>query len=173
MALILGLDPGLRHTGWGLVEAEGNQLRYIACGTVHTDAASDLASRLGGLYRGLMEVIDGHLPAEAAVEETVVNRNPLSSLKLGHARGVVLLAAGHAGLAVNEYAAKQVKRAVTGTGNAAKEQVAVMVRFLLPGCGEVVADAADALAVAICHAHFRVGRAQIAAQLARDAERRL
>ena len=134
--------------------------------------ATDLASRLGALYRGLGQVIEGHLPGEAAVEETVVNRNPLSSLKLGHARGVVLLVAVHAGLGVHEYAAKQVKRAVTGTGNAAKEQVAMMVRFLLPGSGEVVADAADALAVAICHAHFRTGRAQIAAQLQRDAASR-
>jgi crossover junction endodeoxyribonuclease RuvC len=166
--LILGLDPGLRHTGWGLVEAKGNQLRFVASGAVHTDAALDLASRLGALYRGLGQVIEGHLPGEAAVEETVVNRNPLSSLKLGHARGVVLLVAVHAGLGVHEYAAKQVKRAVTGTGNAAKEQVAMMVRFLLPGSGEVVTDAADALAVAICHAHFRTGRAPIAAQLQRD-----
>ena len=169
--LILGLDPGLRHTGWGLVEATGNHLGFVACGAIHTDAADDLAGRLGGLYRGLTQVIEGHLPREAAVEETVVNRNPLSSLKLGHARGVVLLAATHAGLGVHEYAAKQVKRAVTGTGNAAKEQVAMMVRFLLPGSGEVVADAADALAVAICHAHFRAGRAQIVAQLQHDAMR--
>jgi crossover junction endodeoxyribonuclease RuvC len=170
--LILGLDPGLRHTGWGLVEAQGNRLRFVACGTVHTDGDADLASRLGGLYNGLTGVIAGHAPREAAVEETVVNRNPLSSLKLGHARGVVLLAAAHAGLVVHEYAAKQVKRAVTGTGGAAKEQVAMMVRFLLPGCGEVGADASDALAVAICHAHFRAGRAHITAQLARDAETR-
>lgn len=169
--LILGLDPGLRHTGWGLVEARGHQLRFLACGTVHTDAAADLATRLGGLYHGLAAVIAGHLPGEAAVEETVVNRNPLSSLKLGHARGVVLLAASHAGLGVHEYAATQVKRAVTGTGAAAKEQVATMVRVLLPGCGEVGADAADALAVAICHAHFRTGRARVAAQLVRDGER--
>ncbi len=165
--LILGLDPGLRHTGWGLVEAEGNRLRFRACGTVHTDGQAELALRLGSLYRGLAGVIESHLPREAAVEETVVNRNPLSSLKLGHARGVVLLAAAHAGLGVHEYASKQVKRAVTGTGGAAKDQVAMMVRFLLPGCGEVGADAADALAVAICHAHFRAGRAKIAAQLAR------
>ena len=169
--LILGLDPGLRHTGWGLLEAEDNRLRFVACGAVHSDAGDDLAKRLGDLYRGLADVIAGHVPREAAVEETVVNRNPLSSLKLGHARGVVLLAATHSGRAVHEYAAKQVKRAVTGTGNAAKEQVQMMVRFLLPGCGAVVADAADALAVAICHAHFRAGRAQIAAQLRRDAER--
>ena len=167
--LILGLDPGLRHTGWGLVEADANRLRFLACGTVHTDSAADLAARLGGLYRGLAGVIETHLPREAAVEETVVNRNPLSSLKLGHARGVVLLAASHAGLEVHEYAAKTVKRAVTGTGGAAKEQVAMMVRFLLPGCGEVGADAADALAVAICHAHFRAGRARITAQVAREA----
>lgn len=169
--LILGLDPGLRHTGWGLLEAEDNRLQFVACGAVHSDAGDDLAKRLGDLYRGLADVIAGHVPREAAVEETVVNRNPLSSLKLGHARGVVLLAATHSGLAVHEYAAKQVKRAVTGTGNAAKEQVQMMVRFLLPGCGAVVADAADALAVAICHAHFRAGRAQIAAQLRRDVER--
>ena len=96
--LILGLDPGLRHTGWGVVEAQDNRLRFVACGAVHSNAADDLATRLGGLYSGLAGVIDGHLPREAAVEETVVNRNPLSSLKLGHARGVVLLAAAHAGL---------------------------------------------------------------------------
>ena len=167
--LILGLDPGLRHTGWGLVRSEGNSLRFPACGTVHTDGEAILAERLGGLYRGLVGVIEAHGPREAAVEETVVNRNPLSSLKLGHARGVVLLAAAHAGLGVHEYAAKQVKRAVTGTGNAAKEQVAMMVRHLLPGCGEVGADAADALAVAICHAHFRLGRARIAAYAVRGA----
>lgn len=169
--LLLGLDPGLRHTGWGLLEARGNQLRFVACGVVHTDGEADLARRLGGLYDGLAAVIAAHRPVEAAVEETVVNRNPLSSLKLGHARGVVLLAATHHGLPVTEYAAKQVKRAVTGTGSAAKEQVATMVRYLLPGCGEVGADAADALAVAICHAHFRAGRARIAARLTREAER--
>jgi crossover junction endodeoxyribonuclease RuvC len=169
--LILGLDPGLRHTGWGLVEADPNCLRFLGCGVVHTDSDAVLAARLGGLYRGLVEVIETYLPGEAAVEETVVNRNPLSSLKLGHARGVVLLAASHAGLGVHEYAAKQVKRAVTGTGGAAKEQVATMVRHLLPGCGDVGADAADALAVAICHAHFRAGRARIAAQLGREAGR--
>jgi crossover junction endodeoxyribonuclease RuvC len=167
--LILGLDPGLRHTGWGLVEADGTRLRFLACGVVHTDGGDELAARLGGLYRGLARVIETHLPREAAVEETVVNRNPLSSLKLGHARGVVLLAAAQAGLGVHEYAAATVKKAVTGTGGAAKAQVATMVRFLLPGCGEVGADAADALAVAVCHAHFRAGRAKIAAQIARNA----
>lgn len=167
---ILGLDPGLQHTGWGLIEARGNALRFIATGVVHTDARQDLAQRLGAIYLGLAAVIAEHGPGEAAVEETVVNRNPLSSLKLGHARGVVLLSASHAGLPVHEYASKQVKRAVTGTGGAAKEQVAMMIRFLLPGCGEVSADAADALAVAVCHAHFRVGRARIAQQIARNAE---
>jgi crossover junction endodeoxyribonuclease RuvC len=166
--LVLGLDPGLRHTGWGLLEVDGTRLRFLACGVVHTDGGAELAARLGGLYRGLARVIETHLPREAAVEETVVNRNPLSSLKLGHARGVVLLAAEHAGLEVHEYAAKTVKRAVTGTGGAAKEQVAMMVRFLLPGCGDMSADASDALAVAVCHAHFRAGRAKIAAQIARN-----
>lgn len=160
---LIGLDPGLRHTGWGVIEAEAHGLRFLACGVVASDDARPLAERLGSLYDGLAEVVARWRPAEAAVEETVVNRNPLSSLKLGHARGVVLLAASHAGLPVAEYAAKQVKRAVTGTGGAHKEQVAVMVRFLLPGCGVMPADAADALAVAICHAHVRASRSRIAA----------
>jgi crossover junction endodeoxyribonuclease RuvC len=159
---LLGLDPGLRHTGWGVVEAKGNELRYLACGVVDGLTEGELARRLGSLYCGLVEVIQAWLPAEAAVEETVVNRNALSSLKLGHARGVVLLAASHAGLPVAEYASRQVKKSVTGTGAAAKEQVAMMVRFLLPGSGEVRADASDALAVAICHAHMRASHARIA-----------
>ena len=160
---LLGLDPGLRHTGWGVIEAHANELRFVACGVVDSGQGDALARRLSSLYDGLAEVIRTWVPREAAVEETVVNRNPLSSLKLGHARGVVLLAASHAGLAVSEYASKRVKQAVTGTGGAAKEQVGVMVRFLLPGCGEMRADAADALAVAICHAHVRASRGRIAA----------
>ena len=160
---LIGLDPGLRHTGWGVIEMRGNELRFVACGVVDSTDRDALASRLGTLYDGLAEIIRCWLPQEAAVEETVVNRNPLSSLKLGHARGVVLLAATHAGLPVQEYASKQVKRAVTGTGAAAKEQVSAMVRFLLPGCGEMRADATDALAVAICHAHIRASRARLGA----------
>ena len=146
---LLGLDPGLRRTGWGLIDAEGNRLRFVAAGAVTTESGADLARRLDTLYRGLQGVIADHRPAAAAVEETVVNRNAASSLKLGHARGVALLAAAHAGLPVGEYASKTVKRAVVGTGAAEKHQVVIMVRTLLPGCSEVGMDAADALAVAV------------------------
>ncbi len=163
MIRVLGLDPGLRRTGWGIVEADGNSLRYRACGTVEVAAEGDLALRLQRLYDALAATIREFRPREAAVEETVVNRNAGSSLKLGHARGVVLLAAAHGGLAVHEYGAKTVKRAVTGTGGADKRQVASMVRMLLPGCGNPGTDAADALAVAICHLHHRAGRALLAA----------
>lgn len=166
---LIGLDPGLRHTGWGVIEADGGTLRYVACGVVDSIEAGTLAPRLLSLYDGLAEVMRCWRPHEAAVEETVVNRNPLSSLKLGHARGVVLLAASHAGILVREYGAKQVKRAVTGTGAAGKDQVGAMVRMLLPGCGEPRSDAADALAVAVCHAHIRSSQVRFGtwAELAR------
>lgn len=160
---LLGLDPGLRHTGWGVIEVRGNELRHVACGVVDSVDGEALAERLGTIYHGLAEVIRLWVPHEAAVEETVVNKNALSSLKLGHARGVILLAASHAGLPVSEYGAKQVKKSVTGTGAADKEQVAMMVRFLLPGSGAVRSDASDALAVAICHAHTRASNARIGA----------
>jgi crossover junction endodeoxyribonuclease RuvC len=163
---LLGLDPGLRRTGWGMVEARGNALHFVDAGIVATDPALDLAARLDALYRGLQEVVARHRPSAAAVEETVVNVNAASSLKLGHARGVVLLAAAHAGLEVTEYAAKTVKRAVVGTGAAQKRQVAAMVRMLLPGSGRLSGDAADALAVAICHAHHHAARARLAHALA-------
>jgi len=158
---ILGLDPGLQRTGWGIVEAEGSRLGFVAAGAVRTDAGEPLAMRLDALYRGLGEIIARYGPAEAAVEETVVNRNAASSLKLGQARGVVLLSAAHAGLRVGEYAAKSVKRAVTGTGAADKAQVAAMVLRLLPQCGTLGADANDALAVAICHVHSRMTAARL------------
>lgn len=163
---LLGLDPGLQRTGWGLLRAEGNALRFVAAGVVVTDAGGSLAQRLDALYRGLQRVLRDHRPDAAAVEETVVNTNALSSLKLGHARGVVLLAAAHAGLPVTEYASKTVKRAVVGNGNAQKPQVAMMVRTLLPGAGALPGDAADALAVAICHAHHHATQARLAAALA-------
>ena len=163
---LLGLDPGLRRTGWGMVEARGNALHFVAAGIVATDPALDLAARLDALYRGLQEVVVRHRPSAAAVEETVVNVNADSSLKLGHARGVVLLAAAHAGLQVTEYAAKTVKRAVVGTGAAHKRQVAAMVRMLLPGSGTFSGDAADALAVAICHAHHHATRVRLDQALA-------
>jgi crossover junction endodeoxyribonuclease RuvC len=160
---LLGLDPGLRHTGWGVIDAGAAKLRFLACGVVDSDATTDLASRLRTLYDGVARVIAEFAPRETAVEETVVNVNALSSLKLGHARGAVLLAAANAGLHVTEYAAKRVKRAVTGTGAASKDQVAMMVRTLLPGTAAAGRDAMDALAVAICHAHSRATLARLAA----------
>lgn len=159
---LLGLDPGLRVTGWGVIEAVDNRLRPIADGIVRSDERLALADRLLQLHLGLAEVIRLHQPQEAAVEQTFVNRNPESTLKLGQARGVVLLAPAAAGLPVAEYAPSQVKQALVGTGRADKEQVAMMVRTLLPGCLAKSGDAADALAVAICHAHHRVTRQRLA-----------
>lgn len=150
---VLGLDPGLRVTGWGMIEMIDNRLRYLGDGTIRSDATLSLAERLGQLHRGVIEVIAAWSPDGAAVEQTFVNKNPESTLKLGQARGVVMLAPALAGLAVGEYAPTQVKQAVVGTGRAAKEQVGMMVRTLLPGCLVTSPDAADALAVAICHAH--------------------
>ena len=169
---LLGLDPGLQRTGWGVIETAGSRLRYVAAGVVVTDPEDALALRLDALYRGLKEVVAGHAPDLAAVEETVINRNAGSSLKLGQARGVVVLAAAHAGLAVTEYASKTVKRAVVGTGAADKRQVAMMVRVLLPASGRVSGDAADALAVALCHAHHRAGQQRLASALAAAASAR-
>jgi crossover junction endodeoxyribonuclease RuvC len=155
---ILGLDPGLQHTGWGLVEHDGFRLRFVADGVISTSAGDELHHRLLLLHRGLAQVIAEMAPDEAAVEHTYVARNPESALKLGQARGVVLLAPALAGLAVREYGAMEVKRAVVGNGHAAKEQVQAMVRQLLPGVTFKRADAADALAIAICHAHHRSTR---------------
>lgn len=165
MIRLLGLDPGLQRTGWGVITVEGPALSFVASGVVASDAADPLADRLLAIYRGLERVIEGYAPDEVAVEETVVNKNALSSLKLGHARGAVLLAASTAGLPVTEYAAKHVKRALTGTGAALKPQVAHMVQVLLPRAGTVTADAADALAVAVCHAHNRMTLLRLAARV--------
>ncbi len=150
---LLGLDPGLRATGWGVIEAEDNRLRHIADGTVHSRDKGDLASRLCELFQGLTSVIEAHAPDAAAVEETFVNTNRGSALRLGQARGVVVLAPALAGLKVTEYAANLVKKSLTGAGHAGKGQVAAMVALLLPGAEMATSDAADALAVAICHAH--------------------
>jgi len=163
---VLGLDPGLRNTGWGVIELLDNRLRYIADGVVKSDASLSLAERLVQLFDGVSAIIGQWIPDEAAVEQTFVNKNPESTLKLGQARGVVLLAPAKAGLAVGEYAATQVKQAVVGTGRAAKEQVGMMVRTLLPGCLVRSPDAADALAVAICHAHHCTTRQRLARSLA-------
>lgn len=150
---LLGLDPGLRVTGWGIIEVIDNRLRHVADGAVRSDADDPLAVRLAALYDGVAAVIAQYAPAAAAVEETFVNRNAASTLKLGQARGVVLLAPARAGLPVAEYATNLVKKSVVGSGHAAKLQIAMMVRTLLPGAKLETADAADALAVAICHAH--------------------
>ena len=160
---LVGLDPGLTHTGWGIVESRGDQLRFVAAGRVTTTRDRTLSWRLDELYRALAAIIVEHRPSAAAVEETVVNVNAGSSLKLGQARGVVLLAAAHAGLDVHEYASKTVKRALVGTGGADKAQVATMVQRLLPAAGTVRADAADALAVALCHANHAATAAKLAA----------
>ncbi len=150
---VIGLDPGLRRTGWGVIDVAGSRLGHVANGVVESDQTRDLASRLVQLYEGLQRVLEAYGPGEAAVEATLVNKNPTSTLKLGVARGAVLLAPALFGLPVAEYLPMIVKKAVVGTGHAAKDQVAVMVRHLLPGVEIVSADAADALAVAICHSH--------------------
>jgi crossover junction endodeoxyribonuclease RuvC len=150
---LLGLDPGLRHTGWGVIDVSGNRLTHVADGAVHSNDKDSLSQRLVALFRQLNEVLDHYRPDEAAVEETFVNKNPTSTLKLGLARGVVLLAPAERGLVVAEYPANLIKKSVVGAGHADKDQVQMMVRRLLPGCTIASADAADALAVAICHAH--------------------
>ena len=150
---ILGLDPGLGTTGWGLIEAEGNRLAHIANGQLKTDSAEPLPKRLSHLATQLEALIADHAPSSAAVEEVFVNKNPQSTLKLGQARGVVIMDAARAGIEVGEYAARLVKKAVVGNGNAEKVQVHAMVGRLLPGAKIAGPDAADALAVAITHAH--------------------
>ena len=151
--IILGIDPGLRNTGWGVIESDGNRLKHLAHGTVTSDAAFDLAQRLAQLHDGLFEVVKQWQPQACAVEETFVNRNPVSTLKLGQARGVALLVPARAGLVVAEYAPNHIKKALVGVGHAEKAQVHAMVARLLHGAAKAGSDAADALAVAICHAH--------------------
>src|SRR5690349_21723527 len=150
---ILGLDPGLGTTGWGLIEADGNRLRHVANGQLKTDSTAPLPRRLAHLADQLEALLTDHRPDSAAVEEVFVNKNPQSTLKLGQARGVVIMVAARAGIDVGEYAARLVKKAVVGNGNADKVQVHAMISRLLPGAKIAGADAADALAVAVTHAH--------------------
>jgi crossover junction endodeoxyribonuclease RuvC len=150
---ILGLDPGLGTTGWGLIEAQGNRLSHVANGELKTKASEPLPARLAHLAEQLEAMLAEHRPDGAAVEEVFVNTNPQSTLKLGQARGVVLMLAARSGLTVGEYAARLVKKAVVGNGKAEKVQVHAMIARLLPGVAIAGADAADALAVAITHAH--------------------
>lgn len=163
MALLLGIDPGLRFTGWGLLESHGNRLQHLADGVIATDSDASVPERLHFLHDALASLLREYRPDEAAVEETYVNRNGSATLKLGYARAMALLTPALAGIPVSEYGAKTVKMAVVGTGGADKAQVGMMVRRLLPGATLRRADAADALAVAICHAHHRASRTRWAA----------
>jgi crossover junction endodeoxyribonuclease RuvC len=157
---ILGVDPGLRATGWGVIEAAGSRLVFIGCGSIETDAKASLAERLAAIHRLLAGLVEREGPHEAAVEETFINRDPQSALKLGQARGVALATLALTGLPVAEYAANLIKKTVVGVGHAEKRQVAMMVRMLLPASTASSPDAADALAVAICHAQHRAARAR-------------
>lgn len=158
---LMGIDPGLGTTGWGLIEAESGRLLHLANGTVSSSPKAPLAERLLELFDGLRAVFDDWTPEVAAVEETFVNRNPASALKLGQARGIALLVPTLRGVPVAEYAPNSVKKSVTGVGHAGKEQVQAMVQMLLPGVKINGADAADALAIAICHAHHAETSANI------------
>lgn len=155
MIRILGVDPGLQHTGWGIIVCERNQLSFVDCGVIHSDTKLEMPNRLKQLHDGLAEVIAKHTPHEAAVEETFVNKNAASSLKLGQARGAIILSLSLGALPVFEYSTNLVKKSVVGSGHADKNQIATMVKILLPKSTAKSADAADALAVAICHAHHR------------------
>jgi crossover junction endodeoxyribonuclease RuvC len=156
---IIGVDPGLRRTGWGVIDCAGSRLSFVACGAIQPDDTLPLAARLGALHRMLSAVLLAHAPQEAAVEETFVNANPRSTLKLGQARGIALLVPAQAGLPVAEYAPNLIKKTVVGAGHADKRQIEAMIRVLLPKADAAKADAADALAVAITHAHHRAGTA--------------
>jgi crossover junction endodeoxyribonuclease RuvC len=156
---ILGIDPGLRRTGWGVVETSGNRLTFVGCGSVEPPDNLPLASRLLAIHEGLAKVLGDYQPAEAAVEQTFVNKDGVATLKLGHARGVAMLAPAMAGISVAEYAPNQVKKTVVGAGHADKHQILVMLKILLPKADPQSADAADALAVAITHAHHRTSTA--------------
>jgi crossover junction endodeoxyribonuclease RuvC len=150
---ILGIDPGLQKLGWGVIETDGNRLHFIASGLVRTTSGLPLYARLSELDQGLASVLRSHEPITAAIEETFMNNNAASALKLGAARGAAIVTVARTGLEVHEYAANLVKKSVVGSGHAAKQQVGMMIRTLLPASGKIGEDEADALAIAICHAH--------------------
>jgi crossover junction endodeoxyribonuclease RuvC len=152
---ILGIDPGLRRTGWGLIACEGNRLIYLACGSVETNERRALAERLVAIHDGLARIVDEFRPDEAAVEATFVNRDAVATLKLGQARGIALLVPAKAGVLVAEYAPNLVKKTIVGAGHAEKAQIRMMIGVLLPKADPQTHDAADALAIAVCHAHHR------------------
>ncbi len=164
--IIVGLDPGLRITGWGVIAADGNNLHHIANGAVTSVTGAPLAERLSQIHTGICNILAEYVPDEAAVEETFVNKNAASTLLLGQARGAVMLAPALTGISVSEYAANLIKKALVGVGHADKKQVRAMVRVLVPGAKVDQADAADALAVAICHAHHRASPITVATAIA-------
>ncbi|MEZ5899671.1 MAG: crossover junction endodeoxyribonuclease RuvC [Hyphomicrobiaceae bacterium] len=166
---ILGLDPGLRRTGWGVVDSDGVRLSYVASGVITSTSGDDLAYRLRSLFEGISSVIASFSPREAAVEETFVNENPRSTLKLGQARGAALLAPAMLGLQVAEYTPNQIKKTVVGAGHAEKQQIQAMIGFLLPKARFESADEADALAIAICHANHRFTPQAAALRLLKEA----
>lgn len=155
MVRILGLDPSLASTGWGIVEAENNRLRYVADGFIKTDAKLPLPERLSEIHRTLSGIIDLYRPDEAAIEQVFLNSNPTSTIKLGMARGVVILAPALYGIPVTEYEPNKIKKAVVGVGHAEKGQVETMIKILLPGCKPKNNDSSDALAIAVCHNSYR------------------
>ena len=161
---IIGIDPGLRRTGWGVIEAQGARLSYVASGLVTSNGEDALAVRLSALFRGLGAVIAAMHPTEAAVEETFVNENAKATLKLGQARGIAMLAPAVANIPVSEYTPNLIKKTVVGAGHAEKKQIQMMVQMLLPKARFDSADEADALAIAICHANHRGSRELLARQ---------
>ncbi|MFA5955745.1 crossover junction endodeoxyribonuclease RuvC [Hyphomicrobium sp.] len=167
---IIGFDPGLRRTGWGVIESDGVRLVYVASGVITPPKDDELAYRLSALFDAVTGVIQSFSPSEAAVEETFVNENPRSTLKLGQARGAILLAPARLGLRVAEYTPNLIKKSVVGTGHAEKQQIQAMVAFLLPKATFGCADEADALAIAITHAHHRVSQQRMAAFASKVAE---
>ena len=158
---ILGIDPGLRRTGWGLIECEGNRLIYVACGSVETNERAALSVRLVTIHDGLARVVEEFRPDEAAVEATFVNKDASATLKLGQARGIAMLIPARAGIAVAEYAPNLVKKTIVGTGHGEKTQIRMMIGVLLPKADPQSEDAADALAIAVTHAHHRAATALI------------
>lgn len=160
---ILGLDPGLRNTGWGIIEVQGNRLSFVADGVVKPDTTLSLAERLTAIFLEVQGIVAAYAPDECAVEESFVNKNPVSTLKLGHARAAAMLAPAVAGVPVAEYKPNLVKKSVVGAGHADKVQVVAMMRVLLPGSKSGSKDAADALAVAVCHAHHRASALRLVA----------
>ncbi len=157
MVKILGLDPSLSSTGWGVIEVENNRVRYLADGFIPTDVKKPIAERLDEINRALRQVIELYKPEEAAIEKVFLNTNPESTIKLGMARGVVIMTPAQYGISVTEYEPNKVKKAVVGVGKAEKNQVETMVKILLPGCKPKNNDASDALAIALCHFQYRGG----------------